>query len=257
MIFAYDHTCWEHLDAYFSISAPGLVLMCAENCAFDIISILSGLISVPSIAAQIIAQQFATFVYTIPLGISYAASALAGTYVGEGKIDMARRFTNFILVFGLTLILFVDLLLWLLEDQITNLFTTDPQVVQILKRVMVVFYVYVPLDSLKGIQSGIIKGLGLQKLGSYYAIFVYFIVGLPLACVFVFVVGWGVAEMWVAMGISQLLSGISYYFLINYNDWNLIANRMQRMMKADEYQEEELYRNSVAASGPGKSPERN
>jgi len=34
----------------------------------------------------------------LPLGISYSASALTGNYLGEGKIDLAKRFATLAVV---------------------------------------------------------------------------------------------------------------------------------------------------------------
>lgn len=35
-----------------------------------------------------------TFIFMLPLGISYTASALTGNFIGEKKIDMAKRFAT-------------------------------------------------------------------------------------------------------------------------------------------------------------------
>jgi Na+-driven multidrug efflux pump len=32
------------------------------------------------------------FIFMLPLGISYSASALTGNYIGERKIDLAKKF---------------------------------------------------------------------------------------------------------------------------------------------------------------------
>jgi len=35
----------------------------------------------------------------LPLGISYSASALTGNYIGEGKIDLAKKFAQTTIIF--------------------------------------------------------------------------------------------------------------------------------------------------------------
>jgi Na+-driven multidrug efflux pump len=55
----------------------------------------------------------------LPLGISYSASALTGNYLGEGKIDLAKRFAMLTVLLDALLTSVIVLLLGVFTDSIS------------------------------------------------------------------------------------------------------------------------------------------
>ena len=47
----------------------------------------------------------------LPLGISYSASALTGNYIGEGKIDLAKKFAKMVVLFDIILTTLIVIIL--------------------------------------------------------------------------------------------------------------------------------------------------
>jgi multidrug resistance protein, MATE family len=92
MIFWYDRTCYQDLATFLRIGIPGMLMLCFEWWAFELLAIFTGLIGVNELAAEVVIINMVTFIFMLPLGISYSASALTGNYLGEGKIDLAKRF---------------------------------------------------------------------------------------------------------------------------------------------------------------------
>ena len=60
-----------------------MLMICFEWWALEFLAIFSGLISVRSLAAQVVIIQFVALIFMIPLGISFSSSALVGSYLGE------------------------------------------------------------------------------------------------------------------------------------------------------------------------------
>ena len=61
------------------------------------------------------------------------------------------------------------------------LFTHDAKTVAIIDEVLYILFLYIFFDTIHGVQSGIIRGLGLQVWGAIYTLICYYIIGLPLA----------------------------------------------------------------------------
>jgi len=59
----------------------------------------------------------------LPLGISYTASALVGNFVGEQKIDLAKRFAILTILLDILLTSIVVLLLGLYQESVSKIFT--------------------------------------------------------------------------------------------------------------------------------------
>jgi MATE family multidrug resistance protein len=80
-----------------------MLMLCFEWWAFELLAIFTGLIGVNELAAEVVIINMISFIFMLPLGISYSASALTGNYLGEGKIDLAKRFATLTVVFDIIL----------------------------------------------------------------------------------------------------------------------------------------------------------
>ena len=103
MIFWYDKTCHQNLGTFLKIGVPGMLMLCFEWWAFELLAIFTGLLGVNELAAEVVIINMVSFIFMLPLGISYSASALTGNYLGEGKIDLAKRFATLTVVFDIIL----------------------------------------------------------------------------------------------------------------------------------------------------------
>jgi len=90
MVFWYDSTVLHDLCEYLKIGVPGMLMLCFEWWAFELLAIFTGLLGVDQLATEVVIINLISFIFMLPLGISYSASALTGNYIGEGKIDMGK-----------------------------------------------------------------------------------------------------------------------------------------------------------------------
>lgn len=67
---------------YLKIGIPGAFMLCFEWWAFEILAIFSGYLGVAALAAEVVIINLVTFIFMMPLGISFAASSLTGFYMG-------------------------------------------------------------------------------------------------------------------------------------------------------------------------------
>jgi MATE family multidrug resistance protein len=114
MIFFYDSSIFKRkqLLLYLKIGINGMLMICFEWWALEFLAIFSGLISVRSLASQVVIIQFVALIFMIPLGISFSSSALVGSYLGELKIGLAKRFAFFTLVIGVLMTSVVAILIY-------------------------------------------------------------------------------------------------------------------------------------------------
>ena len=64
-----------------------------------------------------------------------------------------------------------------------------------------------------------IRALGVQKQGSYIALIAYYLLSIPLACLFVFKMGMDVRGLWTAVAIGTAFQAIFYTRLVLITDW--------------------------------------
>lgn len=123
MIFWYDVKCTQELGPFLRIGIPGMLMLCFEWWAFELLAIFTGLIGVNDLAAEVVIINMISFIFMLPLGISYSASALTGNYLGEGKIDLAKRFAALTILLDVILTTIIVILLYCFADGISELFT--------------------------------------------------------------------------------------------------------------------------------------
>ena len=75
---------FERVIAYLEVGLPGALMLCFEWWLFEILAIFAGLMGVNELAAEVIIVNMAGFVFMIPLGCSFAASAFTGYFCASG-----------------------------------------------------------------------------------------------------------------------------------------------------------------------------
>ena len=126
-------------------------MLCFEWWVFELLAIFSGLMSVEALAAEVCIVNIVTFIFMLPLGTAYAASALTGVFLGEMKVDQAKKYSRLTLLFIIFLTCIVILILALFKVPIANLFTHDPATVEIILDVLGMIILYIFFDTIHGV----------------------------------------------------------------------------------------------------------
>ena len=123
MIFCYDRTCYQELGSYLRIGVMGMLMLCFEWWAFELLAIFTGLLGVKDLAAEVVIINMVTFIFMLPLGISYAASALTGNFLGENKVKEAKTFAALTIVLDVIVTSVIVLVIGLETKSLAGLFT--------------------------------------------------------------------------------------------------------------------------------------
>lgn len=99
-------------------------------------------------------------------------------------------------MFNILVTLLIIVILIVFHDQICVLFTEDRATVNIISKILYFMTVSTFFDTIHGVQIGIIRGLGLQVIGTIYTLVVMYFVGLPLSLLFAFYLDEGVVGLW-------------------------------------------------------------
>lgn len=76
--------------------------------------------------------------------------------------------------------------------------------------VIYVLFLYIFFDTIHGVQSGIIRGLGRQVYGSIYTLVCYYCFGMPLALYFGFSCDMGVKGLWLGFSLASIILDIGF-----------------------------------------------
>ena len=219
MVFWYDTSVFIGIGNFLKIGIPGMLMLCFEWWAFELLALFTGTLGVYQLAAEVVIINLISFIFMLPLGISYSASALTGNYIGEGKIDLAKKFARFTIYFCIFCTSVIILILGLLKKQVSELFTQEPNVIKVFYDTLWILLIYIFFDTIHGVQSGIIRGLGLQIYGSVYTLICYYALGMPLALVLCFKHEMGISGLWLGFTIACVVLDIGFAMIISCPDW--------------------------------------
>lgn len=104
--------------------------------------------------------------------------------------------------------------------------------IAIIKDTLWVLLIYIWFDTIHGVQSGIIRGLGRQVYGSIYTLVCYYFIGMPLALVLAFNYKMGIAGLWLGFSIACIILDTGFALIIGCPDWNKIAKDMRQNLDA-------------------------
>jgi len=189
----------------FSISLPSA----AESATFSFgILFLSGLVfrlSTEDVAAHQIIGQIETFSFFPCIGFSAAASALVGQALGMGDRERARRAGWAAAGMALVWATIAGLTFVLIPSVLLGLFTISGAVVLAGIGALAVVGIGQPAQAVIFALGGALRGAGDTRYPLMVSLVNWFLVRLPLAYLFAFVFGLGLAGIWLGVTIDYFV----------------------------------------------------
>jgi len=195
---------WSRFREIFRIGTPIGLTVLAEVGLFTAAALLMGRLGTDEVAAHAIALQCASMAFMVPLGLGVAATVRVGMAYGRTDPEGIRKagWTAFVLGTGfmaITCTLFLTI-----GPTIVTLFL-DPRVPENANALMlaatflVVAGVFQLVDGAQVVAAHALRGLSDTKIPMVLAIIGYWAVGLPVAYVLGFVVGWRGVGIWIGL----------------------------------------------------------
>lgn len=181
----------------------------AEVGLFAASSVMMGWIGTIPLAAHGIALQIASIAFMIPLGIASAATVRVGLAFGrDARADLGRAAYAALALAGAIAVASAALF-WVFADALIGLYLdrSGPSAAAVLANgvpLLLVAAAFQIADSLQAVASGVLRGVKDTRIPMLIAVFSYWGVGMPVAYVLAFPLGWGGPGVWwgLALGLS-------------------------------------------------------
>lgn len=199
------------LKQLLALSAPIALTLLAEAGLFLVTAIQMAQFGVIEASAHNIAITMTAVFYMLPLGLSFALTARAGTALGRGWWPGVRLRA----VAGALLATIVSVLsalfLVVFREQIAATFTSDVQVAELATQLMLLAAVFQISDGLQASMLGLLRGLRDTRLPMLINVFSYWGIGFGVGWVAANVAGFGPAGLWfgliAGLSVSAVLQG--------------------------------------------------
>jgi len=168
--------------SFLRVAIPNF-LMISEWWASEITVLLAGTLPNPHICLSTLSLMATTdsIGFMPPLSISVAANTRVSNELGAGRHRSAAHAARVSCILGLIVVFICSMLLLSGRHLWARLFTSDQQVLEHVMPVLSVASLYVVLDGMCVVSSGILKGCRRQAVLAPIVIASYYLVGLPLS----------------------------------------------------------------------------
>lgn len=159
----------------------------------------------------------------IPYGFSLAAVSMIGQALGADRPAEARRICKVVLFTTSAVCLLTALVLNFSAGGLISLFTEDLVIAELAKDTFGIFVLAFAFDWVQCCACGLIKGAGLQSVGSLCSLFCLCFISLPTSYLLTFQFGFGIKGLWIGYGVSSFVLTGLYCYVLKTLDWKAVA----------------------------------
>ncbi|KAL9649361.1 hypothetical protein ABK040_016188 [Willaertia magna] len=220
---------------FLRLAIPGTITGCAEIWAFELTTVVcSKMPGTAYISAHAVISNLSAFAFMVPLALGVAATIRVGQMLGANQ-PLKAKYTSFTCNFlAAAFMLIAGSICAVLSKLLPKLFTNDPEVIELASQVLPLCSVFQLFDGVQTVSSGVLKGIGSQKIAAVANIVSYYVIGLPVGVLLAFVFGWNLMGLWVGLAVSLFfVSSLLFSYILFKVDWEKEAeNAAKRIVGA-------------------------
>lgn len=209
------------IPQFLALGIPGAAQLCFEWWAFEVISLICGLLpdAVVDIGANAVMMNINAMSFMFYLGISISGNVRIGNALGAGDERRARvaSLGSIGMCAAMATVLCTFLLVF--RQSLPKLFTHDETIGDLASILIVIAAIFQLPDAVNGSVQGIFRGSGRQNIGAQLNFVAYYMLGIPFGCVLAFTFGQGVVGLWIGMTVALAIIAIVGTTLVVRSDW--------------------------------------
>lgn len=170
-------------------------------------------------AAHQIAGNVEVFSYMIGYGFATVATILVGQQIGAGRYDEAKHYVKLLTYLSFGSMAILGVLLFFLGDWAGSFFTEDEAVIKDIGTALKISGVFQPFLAVLLILTGAFQGANNTKFPMYLTAVGMWAVRTLLVYVLAIMLEWGLAGVWIAIGIDIALRAVVLFVQFMRGKW--------------------------------------
>ncbi|XP_043859548.1 multidrug and toxin extrusion protein 2-like [Dromiciops gliroides] len=219
--------CFQEWGTFIQLAVPSLLMVCIEWWTFEVGTFLTGMINMTTLGAQAVIYELSSAAYMVPLSLGMAASFRVGHALGAGSIDKAWQAAVTALLYTGICAIAVAVIFAALKNVVAYVFTSDKDIVTMVSQLMPIFIPFHLFDAMAATCSGILRGLGKQKMGAILNAVGYYVIGFPMGVSLMFATKLGIVGLWSGLIACVFFQSLFYFIYILKTSWNQAAEQAQ------------------------------
>jgi MATE family, multidrug efflux pump len=207
----FDGNLFRHI---LKIGIPSGFSSIFEVSMFAVFSLLMGRFGFKVLAGSQIALNFTSFVFMIPLGLSFAVTTVVGNHVGREDFRKAR----FAGLSGYSVNILFNIcsatLLIVFAGTIAGIYTSDPELIAIASTLLIYAGIFQLSDGAQVAGLGVLRGYKDTKIPMISNLISYWGIGMTLGYFLGFILDYQAKGMWIGiiigLSVAAILHGIRF-----------------------------------------------
>ncbi len=190
------------------IGVPAGIQYVVEVAAFSLSGIMAGWISAEAQAAHQIALSLASTTYMISIGLAVAGGIKVAEALGRKDATDLRNINKKVILMslwwgGLCAFFFIGF-----QNFLPQWFTGDSQVIKTASMLLVWAAIFQIGDSVQANAAGLMRGRQEMKFPTYFVIFAYWVITIPLCYYLGFSQHLGIQGIWIGLSLGLTLAAL-------------------------------------------------
>ena len=237
---------WPQVLRY---AAPASASLFLEWGGYELYASIAAQIgdSETSLAAMGIVANAAYILFAIPAALCSGAGTLCGNYLGARNTKNVRAVLVLCLLLVLAIAVIGSVASFLLRNQFGRLFSSDPQVVDLVSSVLKWFWIYHLLDKFQAFGSALLRGTARPTMTLIFLVLAVILMGFPLA--YFLSHEMGLLGVWMAMACAWGVCAVAFFIILLLSDWDALCDSVGSEMSLHQEGEEQEVHLSLLTDG--------
>ncbi|XP_031474389.1 protein DETOXIFICATION 16 isoform X1 [Nymphaea colorata] len=217
----------QDIPNFIRLAIPSALMVCLEFWSFEMIVLLSGLLPNPKLETSVlsICLNTASLLWMVPFGLGGAISTRVSNELGAGKPQAARLAVRVVVFMAVAESLIIGVTMILVRNIWGYLYSSEGRVVKYVSVMIPLLAASNIADGTQCVLSGAVRGCGWQKIGAFVNLGAYYVVGLPCAVCFAFLLHVGGKGLWLGIMCGLLVQALLLLTITVCTNWDEEARK--------------------------------
>ncbi|XP_074269730.1 protein DETOXIFICATION 16-like [Silene latifolia] len=232
----FSREAFRDIWSFIKLAIPSAFMICLEYWSFEMVVLLAGLLPNPKLETSVLSISLSTcwIVYMISVGLGGAISTRVANELGGGRPRAARLALFVMVIMSLSQGVVVAAITILVRHVWGKLYSKDDKVVKYVAKMMLLLAISDFLDGFQCVLSGAARGLGWQKMCSLINLGAYYLVAVPCAVVFAFVLHLRGTGLWMGIICGLCIPVVVLVVVVMSTDWKKEGRKAMARVDQDE-----------------------